>query len=482
MKKIMNRVVSTTVAVAACFCMLSGTTSLFAQENYETQDIGYEDPRNFDGVEIVTPETAVPLVGDVTDNLPNVEMGEGQDTTSGYNSKARSVPTEPIWKDENGVKSFYNGYGQLMYNVGSKYVIDVSEHNGVIDWNQVKNAGVDGAILRIGWGTGSEDIKFARNVSECNRLGIPYGVYLYSYAYDANFAYWEAEGTAALLKKYNVNLSFPIYYDIENFIPWKDDDGSTRVPPKSTAGYEEVIGTYISRMNALGYSGKVHVYSYRSMLNGVLNSSKIHQYVSWAAEYGYDLKFVNKYYSGIQGWQYWSQGSVPGIGGNVDLNCFGDFMFNAGITPDIPSILSNAITSNGMRFEGGYISGLSLGSDISGVINVFGSVGASAQAYNYNGSTVSGGVVKTGQRIRIEVKEGDVIKYYNTLLVVNADINGDGNILANDYFIIKKYKENAYALSDAFLRAADVNKDGKVLANDYFMIKKYKEGQYNIVQ
>ena len=72
--------------------------------------------------------------------------------------------------------------------------------NGKIDWKKVKSSDVDGVIIRVGYGHLMEDKYFQYNVSECNRLGIPYGIYLYSYAYDANFAYEEANGTDEMLK------------------------------------------------------------------------------------------------------------------------------------------------------------------------------------------------------------------------------------------------------------------------------------------
>ena len=62
-------------------------------------------------------------------------------------------------------------------------IVDVSEHNRNIDWAKVKASGIVGAIIRCGYGqdqTGQDDKKWLRNVSECERLGIPYGVYLYS--------------------------------------------------------------------------------------------------------------------------------------------------------------------------------------------------------------------------------------------------------------------------------------------------------------
>ena len=75
-------------------------------------------------------------------------------------------------------------------------------------------------------------------------------------------------------------------------------------------------------MNQLGYQGKVHVYSYRSYLQSVLNSSKILSYTSWIAAYTNTLGFTNKYYDGSYGWQYTSSGSVDGISGKVDMSAF----------------------------------------------------------------------------------------------------------------------------------------------------------------
>ena len=95
-------------------------------------------------------------------------------------------------------------------------VIDVSEHNGTINWESVKAAGIQGAIIRCGYGmdmTSQDDKQWSRNVSECERLGILYGVYLYSYADNADKARSEAQHVLRLIK--GRKLSFPVYYDLE---------------------------------------------------------------------------------------------------------------------------------------------------------------------------------------------------------------------------------------------------------------------------
>ena len=252
--------------------------------------------------------------GEHQDGPPNPKhmwSPENMDGESGIVSLASG----PYWTTNNGKKAFYDGYGALYASPALK-VIDVSEWQGSdINWDAVAADGVDAAILRIGWGVGSEDRYFARNLSEVRRMGMPYGVYLYSYAYDANFAREEANSTADLLDKYNCkDLSLPIYYDIEKFNTWEG-----HVAPSSPKAYEEIVRTYIDTMAARGYTN-VHVYTYRSYLQNELNSTYIRQRTSWIAEYGSRLNVTNSDYSGQYGWQYTDADRVNGISGNVDMN------------------------------------------------------------------------------------------------------------------------------------------------------------------
>lgn len=241
----------------------------------------------------------------------------------------KSTYVMPYFSQSNGIKTFYNGYHQQMYGEDVKMVIDISEHNQLIDFEQVKKAGVDGIIIRAGWGAGGVDNYFEYNLSECNRLGIPYGLYLYSYAYDANFAYREAKDLIALLSQYDLsNLKFPIYYDLEQFDSW-NDNGIVRNPPKSVATYNEIVKTFVEAFETAGYHQKVHVYSYCALLNSYMNSAYIHSLTSWVAEYGPTLNFTNSYYQGASGWQYTSDGRVEGITTRVDMNVFSDYLFKS---------------------------------------------------------------------------------------------------------------------------------------------------------
>lgn len=125
------------------------------------------------------------------------------------------------WKTVNGRKVMLDGSGTQFGYGTCKMVVDVSSHNGNIDWQKVKNSGVDGAILRaitFKGGPMHEDETFERNLKECRRLGIPFGVYMYSYAPDTGKAANEANYVVSLLKKYQVKASelvYPVYYDLE---------------------------------------------------------------------------------------------------------------------------------------------------------------------------------------------------------------------------------------------------------------------------
>ncbi len=222
------------------------------------------------------------------------------------------------WGQYNGTPAFFSRNGYL-FAQQAKGVIDVSEWQKNIDWAAAKRAGVEGAIIRIGYGVGNADKKAQYNISECKRLGIPFGVYIYSYASDSGFAYNEGASTANLLKRFGVSerdLSYPIYYDLEAWT-WKGHTRST-----DPAVYEKIVSSWYSAMGAAGYGNKLSVYSYTSYLNSALNRPSIYQKTSWVAQYGSTMTFTGLS-SNFRGWQYASDGRINGISGNVDINAFG---------------------------------------------------------------------------------------------------------------------------------------------------------------
>ena len=186
-----------------------------------------------------------------------------------------------------------------------KTVIDVSEWQGTIDWEKVKPH-ISGVILRCGYGSDSEkydDAQFKRNADECTRLGIPFGVYLYSYAKTNDKAKSEAEHVLRLVKPYK--LSFPVYYDLE--------EAGTE---KGAIDRAIVFGDIIEKA---GYW--CGVYANLNWWNNYLVG--LERFTKWVAQYNTKCDYKGKH---LDIWQYSSKGSVPGIKGNVDMNyCYRDF-------------------------------------------------------------------------------------------------------------------------------------------------------------
>ncbi len=221
------------------------------------------------------------------------------------------------WEDSDGSPAFIDGNGDEFVK-NAKGVIDVSEHQHLIDWDAVKDSGIDGAIIRIsyGWGNGY-DKQALRNISECKRLGIPFGIYMYSYAEKPEDGAAEGADIVSLLKGAGVDpedLTYPVYYDLERW-SW-----SGHKPPTSPYVYQDIVASWWNQLVSAGYH-KLGVYSYTNYLRGPLNSQYIHERTSWVASYGSRVGFPIS--TALRGWQYTSSGSVNGIEGRVDLNAFG---------------------------------------------------------------------------------------------------------------------------------------------------------------
>lgn len=248
------------------------------------------------------------------------------------------------WGTHNGTQAFFESGGSL-FAQQAKGVVDVSQWQGDIDWQAAKNAGVEGAVIRIsyGWGNGF-DTKALRNIQECKRLGIPFGVYSYSYSYDSNTAALEGADMVSLLRKAGVNpqdMAYPVFYDLEKWT-WM---GHT-APTKPNV-YEGIVNAWYSKLQEAGYNN-LSVYSYTSYLNGPLNVASIRNRTRWVASYGARTGFNIS--SNDRGWQYTSSGSVSGISGNVDLNAFGVLGLTAW---DIADASINAVYSD-MSGKGKY--------------------------------------------------------------------------------------------------------------------------------
>lgn len=231
------------------------------------------------------------------------------------------------WDYHNSALAFFNADDSLFAR-NAQLIIDVSKHQGVIDWEQVKASGVKGAIIRIGFGWADRDKagnkpkldeQAARNIAECKRLGIPFGVYTYSYAYDPTVAKYEGEDTVARLRQLGVSpsdLAFPVVYDLEGWTDWKAYN-----PPTSPDVYEKIMNAWWAQLEAAGFHD-LSVYSYHHYLYGPLKKASIWKNVRWYARVGGKNSW--EYPTNLRLWQYSASGSIPGINTAVDLNAFGD--------------------------------------------------------------------------------------------------------------------------------------------------------------
>lgn len=234
-------------------------------------------------------------------------------------SKFESNEYGAHWGTYNNSKAFFD-YQNNLFVQQAKGVIDVSEWQGDIDWAKAKADGVEGAIIRLGYGEGNNaDKKAQRNISECKRFGIPFGIYWYSYADTPSLAKEEGADVVAKLKQFGVNpsdLAYPVYYDLEKWT-WEGHQ-----PPTDPNVYNNIVNNWYSALQSAGYKN-LGVYSYTSYLQGPLKHADIYAKTTWVAQYGARMGF-DSFPTNSRGWQYTSSGKVNGISGNVDMNAFGN--------------------------------------------------------------------------------------------------------------------------------------------------------------
>lgn len=194
----------------------------------------------------------------------------------------------------------------------SRAGIDVSKWNGDIDWDKVRNAGVEFAIIRAGYRgsvTGSlvEDPYFAANIKGATASGIPVGVYFFTQAVNEVEAVEEASAVLQLVREYN--LDYPIFIDTEGA------GGNGRADGLSVEDRTLVCEAFCRTIKNAGYSAGV--YGSRNWYNNNLYTDRLdNDYYIWLAEY----RSVPLYQGYYQMWQYTSKGKVDGISGNVDMN------------------------------------------------------------------------------------------------------------------------------------------------------------------
>lgn len=267
--------------------------------------------------------------------LQSAQSQSTQSNTKVQTAKFESNEYGAHWGTYNNSKAFFD-YQNNLFVQQAKGVIDVSGWQGDIDWAKAKADGVEGVIIRLGYGEGNNaDKKAQRNISECKRLGIPFGIYWYSYADTPALAKEEGADVVAKLKRFGVNpsdLAYPVYYDLEKWT-WEGHK-----PPTDPNVYNNIVNNWYSALQSAGYKN-LGVYSYTGYLQGPLKHADIYAKTTWVAQYGARMGF-DSFPTNSRGWQYTSSGKVDGISGNVDMNAFGNKTYvNGGSSNDLQAAI-----------------------------------------------------------------------------------------------------------------------------------------------
>ena len=309
--------------------------------------------------------------------------------------------------------------------------LDVSRFQGEVDWERVKAAGYQFAMLRAGYGDSTVDEQFRRNASECNRIGLPVGAYWFCYAVSPENAAREADICIRTVSGYR--LDYPVCYDIEqasaNYI---EEQGISFTPALA----QNLVKSFCSRVESKGYFAMF--YSNQSFFNTYLGAALAKRYAFWYARYTDTFDGTD---CGI--WQYTNVGRIPGISGNVDLDLayvdYPSVIRKAGLNrlsgsapvPPAPSPAPQYIT---------YV--IQPGDTLSGIAQRFGTTVSALADLNgisdpdkiYAGNTIrvpENGSSGSSGPVYYTIRPGDTLSgialKYGTTVSALADLNGISN-------------------------------------------------------
>ena len=270
-----NRFIGIVSLVAAALLLFTSCGILSPNTSYETQSTA---PRDNNGNEI-------PVYSDV--NLT-------------------ALDPELFYTDENGRVRYADSSVKIYSG------IDISVFQGDVDWDAVKNDGIDFVMLRVGFrgytqGSLNEDANFRKNCENALRSGLNVGVYFFSQAITAEEAEEEADYVLSLIKDYDIQ--YPVAYDWETI-----DYDSARTDGLDNETITQCAVRFCDRIAAAGYTPVI--YFNRSLGYFNYDLSLIKDYHFWLAEYKGAPSFIYDY----KLWQYSKDGTVNGIDGSVDLN------------------------------------------------------------------------------------------------------------------------------------------------------------------
>ena len=241
----------------------------------------------------------------------------------------RPVPTAPeeIWPEETvpgEPQPDANPYGPLDFQYEGRYLgcikaetvpgIDVSKYQGIIDWQKVKESGIEFVIVRIGYrGYGQEgkikdDDYGIRNIQGALAAGLKVGVYFFSQALTPEEAVEEAEFVLQRIRGYNITM--PVVFD------WEYISEEARTADMDPRTLTDCYLAFSEKIAEAGYTPMAYFNTYQS--RNLMYLTELEEYPFWLALYSDRMTFPYK----VEMWQYSDNGRVPGIDGAVDLNLY----------------------------------------------------------------------------------------------------------------------------------------------------------------
>ena len=241
-----------------------------------------------------------PLVFKATDNSGNVTEKE-------FNLIVREPKSSGTSSGSVSTKTLFSEVVDAHKNENTEIGIDISKWQGDVDFNALKEAGVEFVIIRVGTSSGINgenlvDSKFEQNINGANKAGIPVGVYFYSYANSEDRAISDALWVVEQIKDYKVDL--PIAFDWENWSFYNEFN-------LSFFGLSNMADSFVKTVRDAGYEGML--YSSKNYLEDIWFKG---DYPVWLAHYTTKTNYEGDY----EFWQLCNNGRVAGINGDVDIN------------------------------------------------------------------------------------------------------------------------------------------------------------------
>lgn len=281
------------------FCLSAGTIALTACTGETTQETKTPEARAQESEKSDADSPEILHFVDVYQNPYQVEI----------NPRVKKHDYKMDAFVRNGQLLSYEGDSNYTCRLG----VDVSEHQGYVDWQALKASGFDFAFIRLGYrGYGQEgnirlDKEFHQNIQNAQAAGFDVGVYFFAQAVNEEEAREEADFVLQNLQGYTLQL--PVVYDPESIL-----DDEARTDNVSGGQFTKNTKVFCSAVAEAGYDPMI----YANMLWEAfeLDLEKLSEYPLWYADYEpapqtpYHFRF----------WQYTNVGQVPGITGNADLN------------------------------------------------------------------------------------------------------------------------------------------------------------------